>query len=302
VPAAKTCVQGEGDSITSPLFERFSVDLCGPLQTTAKGNCFLAIAVESFSRWVVAAPLPNRLSATVADFFLKDVILKFGVPLEVRSDNGSEFSLHFADLLTKYGVVHRHSAPHTPSQNGLAERYVGVIVNSIKRSMEAHTSDWDMYVSEAVAGNNFSKNAATGYSPYYLLYGREARFGDSSDFEATQYKTQIEAAVTARSEQLQAISDTAKDNIKKSQEKMIRDYERRRPMDPKPEIEAGSLVMIKVHKQGNKMSAKSEGPYKLKSYNKNKTQAVVEDATGRQWTENISFISRYHVADKPQQQ
>jgi transposase InsO family protein len=282
----------------SKLMERFSVDLCGPLQLTAKGNTYLAICVESFSRWVVAAALPNRLSATVADFFHQRVILQFGAPVEVRSDNGSEFDLNFSDLLQKYGIVHRHSAPHTPSQNGLAERYVGVIVNSIKRSMESHLADWDNYIGEAVAGNNFSKNASTGFSPFYLMFGREARYGDSSDFEAANYRSQLDNAVGERTEQLQDASVAAEENIKKAQGKMVRDYERRRPMDPKQDIPVGSLVMIKVHKKGNKLKAKSEGPYLLKAYNKNQTLAVVEDSDNRQWTETVSFISQYHKAQE----
>ena len=41
----------------------------------------------------------------------------------MRSDNGGEYiSSEFKSLLTKYGIKHELSAPHSPHQNGTAER------------------------------------------------------------------------------------------------------------------------------------------------------------------------------------
>ena len=86
-------------------------------------------------------------------------------------------------------------------------------------------------------------------------------------------------------------------NIEQAQKRMCIDYERRRPMDPKSGIKEGSLVMIKVHHKKNKMDAKVEGPYLLKSYNHSRTMAVVEDSAKRQWTENAEFLSAYQTGE-----
>lgn len=280
------------------LFSRWSVDLCGPLiPSRAAQNTYLMVCVDSFSRWVEAEALPNKFSATVASFFQKGIIFRYGAPLEVMTDNGTEWSLQFTELLNKHGIIHKKSAPYSPSQNGLAERYVGVIVNAIKRSLKAHNDSWDEHISQVVTGHNLSIQASTKYCPYFLVYGKEPRFGDPADIHASTLA--LESEVAHRSQQLQQVTELAITNVKRAQEKQCIDYDRRRPMDTKPLMEINTLVLIKAHKK-SKLGLPSEGPYILRKYNKKATLALVEDKEGRQWTENVTYVEPYTPADRQQ--
>lgn len=51
----------------------------------------------------------------------------------LRTDNGTEYvNKDFQDTLAKSGIIHQRSVPHTPEQNGLAERVNRSIVEKIR--------------------------------------------------------------------------------------------------------------------------------------------------------------------------
>lgn len=45
----------------------------------------------TFSRWVEAFPTQTEKAREVTQVLLKDIILRFGLPLTLRSDNGPAF-------------------------------------------------------------------------------------------------------------------------------------------------------------------------------------------------------------------
>lgn len=51
----------------------------------------------------------------------------------LRSDNGGEFcSNEFESFLSKHGIVHKKTNPHTPEQNGVIERMNRSIVEKAR--------------------------------------------------------------------------------------------------------------------------------------------------------------------------
>ena len=94
-------------------------------QTTAKGGFRYAICfVDDYSGFVSHYFLRNKSDATRATVqFLADVSA-IGTVKVLKTDNGGEYtSNEFKDLLAKHAIKHEMSAPHTPSQNGTAERW-----------------------------------------------------------------------------------------------------------------------------------------------------------------------------------
>ena len=274
------------------LFERVSLDLVGPLVTTRKGNQHLVVAIDGYSKYVIAAPIPNKLASTVADFFLQQVICRISCPVTVRTDHGSEFKWQFSDLMTKYGISHQMSSPHNPQSNGQVERSNQSIIHSIRRSMHEHLNNWDDYVHTSVYGYNISKQASTGFSPHYMLYNQDARIGDSKDATAMQNAALVTEMEQARNRDNHATTTAAIANMGVAQTQQKRDYDRRRPMDQQL-YDTGTMVLIKNHTKGDKLNMKVEGPYRLDAYSTDHTRVQVSDATGRHWTEHATFIVPY---------
>lgn len=66
---------------------------------------------------------------------LKQLFATYGLPQQLVSDNGPQFSsVEFATFLVRNGVKHIRSSPYHPSTNGLAEHFVRTLKQAMKRS------------------------------------------------------------------------------------------------------------------------------------------------------------------------
>ena len=59
--------------------------------TTPKGNRYVLVIVDCFSRLTEACPLPNKTALAVADAFFQLIVCRFGMPAVIHSDQGREF-------------------------------------------------------------------------------------------------------------------------------------------------------------------------------------------------------------------
>uniref|UniRef100_A0A3P8SHE6 Integrase catalytic domain-containing protein n=1 Tax=Amphiprion percula TaxID=161767 RepID=A0A3P8SHE6_AMPPE len=99
----------------------------------------------------------SKLAATFA---------RFGVPEELVSDNGPQFtSAEFGRFSREFDFVHTTSSPHYAQSNGHAERAVQIAKGILKQSNPLLT----------LMVYRSTPNASTGFSPAELLMGRKIR-------------------------------------------------------------------------------------------------------------------------------
>jgi hypothetical protein len=72
----------------SGLMYRWGVDLCGPFPTTDRGNHYVMVAVEHYSKHLELVPIPNKEPATTAAALAAAVLGRYGSPAEVLTDRG----------------------------------------------------------------------------------------------------------------------------------------------------------------------------------------------------------------------
>ncbi len=106
------------------MFYRWSCDLAGELPQTSKGNVYIMIMIEHFSKWVKLVALPNKSSHNTSQTFLQQVLNRFGACVECLTDQGSEFGGEFQDLLDHALIDHRWTSRDHPQADGLAKRMV----------------------------------------------------------------------------------------------------------------------------------------------------------------------------------
>ena len=82
------------------------------------------IVVDSHSKWFEVEIMPSITSeATIAK--LRDVFCRYGIPHQLVSDNGSQFtSEECCKFMKANGIKHTLVAPYHPRSNGQAERFV----------------------------------------------------------------------------------------------------------------------------------------------------------------------------------
>ena len=115
---------------TKPLF-KVHTDLCGPIKPISlKGSRYALVFVDDFSGMIVVYFIKQKSDAVRATAkFLADMapygvvsIIATKVAI-IRSDSGGEFvSKQYEDLLIENKIAHEFSSPHSPHQNGTAER------------------------------------------------------------------------------------------------------------------------------------------------------------------------------------
>ncbi len=71
--------------------ERVAVDIAGPLPLTPRGNRYICVVMDYFTKCPEAYALPNHEAETVASVLVNEFFTRFGVPAELHSDQGREF-------------------------------------------------------------------------------------------------------------------------------------------------------------------------------------------------------------------
>ncbi len=99
----------------------------------------LVTAVDDHSRFCVIAKVVERATARAVCLALAQALARFGVPEEIITDNGKQFTDRFGKyrprtgevlfdkICRKNGITHRLTAPASPNQNGKVERFHGTM-------------------------------------------------------------------------------------------------------------------------------------------------------------------------------
>jgi len=154
--------------------ERMAVDIAGPFPCTERGNKYICVAMDYFSKWPEACALPNHEAETVAEFLVTQVFTQFGVPRELHSDQGREFeSRVFKECCRLLGVHKIHTTPLRPQSDGMVERFNATLITQLAKYCEEDQHDWDEWVPYMLMAYRAAEYEATGFTPSHLIFGRE---------------------------------------------------------------------------------------------------------------------------------
>lgn len=157
-------------------FSRVQMDILGPLPTTSKGNKYLVVVVDCFTKWVEAFPLKNVKTKTIAEVFVEQVISRHGVPLEVHTDQGRSFeSRLFSELMSLLGIRKTRTTPLHPQSDGQVERQHQTIIGYLAKFISKTQKDWDRWVPMFLLAYRSSKHESTGVTPAELYFARDLR-------------------------------------------------------------------------------------------------------------------------------
>lgn len=155
-------------------FDRVGIDLYGPLPCTANGNRWIIVAVDHLTRYAETAALASAAARDVAAFILRHFILRHGAPRELLSDRGRVFlSDVIHELLAACRTIHRTTTAYHPQTNGLTERFNRTLGDMLTMYVASDHSNWDDVLPFVTYAYNTATQATTGFSPFFLLYGRE---------------------------------------------------------------------------------------------------------------------------------
>ena len=156
--------------------QRVAMDILGPLPVTARENKYVLVVGDYFTKWVEAYPMPNMEAKTVAELFVNHFIARFGVPDVLHTDQGCNFeSTLLKETCLLLGVQKTRTSPYHPQSDGLIERFNRTLLSMLSIAAVENERDWDLRVPLLMLAYRTSTQESTGCTPFYLMFGREAR-------------------------------------------------------------------------------------------------------------------------------
>jgi transposase InsO family protein len=151
------------------------MDILRPFHKGTRQLKYLVVAVDYFTKWVEAEPLATITSARVEAFTFKTIICHFGIPAEIVTDNGTQFTGNqFTELLQGLQIRHHFSSVEHPKTNGQAEAANKVILNGLKKRLENSKGAWVDNLYQVLWSYRTTPQTTTGETPFQLVYGTDA--------------------------------------------------------------------------------------------------------------------------------
>mgnify|MGYP001794621261 FL=1 len=125
---------------------------------------------------MVAIPLKDLKSATIAQALFDRVFTVYGFPIEIRSDNGPCFRSKLMAEFTKLTDIHHaFTLAYSSRSNGIVERKIQQLQRSLQCYVNSNQNDWNKYVQAIVFAINTSvcRSISLDDTPAYLTFGRD---------------------------------------------------------------------------------------------------------------------------------
>eukprot|EP00253_Pinus_taeda_P015897 PITA_15897 len=161
-------------------FEQWALDFVGPINPPSNGKRYILVYTDYVNKWAEAKAVSRATEDTVVTFLFEEIFVRYGVPRQIVTDQGTQFTSKLVrDLTKKYKIKHRKSTPYHPQANG-----------QLKDALWAYGVTW--------------KNT-TGFSPYQLVYGKEALL--PIEFQIQTYRLAVKLGLDLTEAQQQRIME-----------------------------------------------------------------------------------------------
>ena len=132
------------------------------------------MATKYFTKWAEAVPLRKATRGVVANFIKENIIVRFGVPHRIISDNGTPFvNSDVRKMLEFYQVKYHRSSTYYPQGNGQAEATNKTLIKIISKMSQEYTGGWVTHLLDTFWAYRNSPKSVTGFSPFSLVYETE---------------------------------------------------------------------------------------------------------------------------------
>ena len=155
-------------------FLKWGIDYVQDLPISGDGYCNIFSARCYATKRVIYVATKDRTAKTAAECIFREIVCKYGSPLEIVSDRGFMDSV-LGEYLKILEIHHLPSAAYTPKTNGLDERGHQDLKNIITKLSDGDPTKWTKLLPLAEFILNSRISNSTGFSAFYLSHGFEPR-------------------------------------------------------------------------------------------------------------------------------
>jgi transposase InsO family protein len=113
---------------------QWGLDQVGPLPKSSRGShTYLLVAVDKFSKWIEVVLVTNQEATTAVKFF-ESIVYQYGVPNNIITDNGTNFtSDEFQEFAKELGIKIKYASVAHPKSNDQVEKANGLVCGGLKK-------------------------------------------------------------------------------------------------------------------------------------------------------------------------
>ena len=243
-------------------FEKCALDIVGPLTITKNDNRYLLTFQDHLTKFSKAIPIPNQEANTVSKEFVTKIVLEYGTPDYVLTDQGTNFTSEIFKNTCKLLKINKiQTTAYHPESNGTLERSHRTLAEYLRHYINQDQTDWDEWIPYAMHTYNTTPHTATGYTPFELIYGRQAELPTALTKQPKPTYNYDDYAQELR-ERLRAANRVARENIKEGKAKAKTQYDKR-AKETKFKVGEKVLLYDETLRRGRskKLDAQWTGPY-----------------------------------------
>jgi len=171
--------------------------------------------MDSFTKWAEAFPLRNKEAEPTAKILVEHVFSRFGIPLSILSDQEKEVDGRIMrEDCRLFGIEKLRTTPYKPSTNQV-ERFHRTLNGILGKTVSEH-QDWDTRLVFALSAYHATRHRATGYSPNFLVLGREARAPPDIIYGRPETRDEYDLFVETLRDRLTQAYDSVREQLQRS--------------------------------------------------------------------------------------
>lgn len=250
--------------VASVPMQKIYIDYMGKLPRTRRGNAFVLVVVDAFSKFLWLFPVRNATTALTIST-LRDLFAITGVPRVLVSDNASYFvSNEFKKFLFSLGIQHARLSPYHPAPN-ICERYNRTLKSALIAYHSSDHSRWDSNLHWVQLALNTARHESTRVTPFSLFHSFVPNNPLSNFWSlADLLPEKIDPSMVREN------WTRARKNLQAAHERVRRYYN---PLRKESPFQIGDLVFLRNHPRSQaakqvaaKFAPRFLGPYVIRAF------------------------------------
>ena len=237
--------------------EIISADLLGPLPLTEKGNQYVLVMIDQFSKKICLKAIQDRKAKTIAKAAKKMIAKEYNGCKNIVTDNAKEFhSNEWKKMGLELKVNEKTTTPYNP-QSSCVERFMKEIARILRAYMYYKQTKWDKIILRIEQTINSTSHSVTKTAPYDVTGEKKIIIPAKLSNDCIANKKQMEEYETS----INKIYSSMQRKRDKIQSKI-------RP--PAKKLVPGDSVLVKTNPTSEKYARRTkklcllyEGPYKI---------------------------------------
>uniref|UniRef100_A0A8C5PY34 Integrase catalytic domain-containing protein n=1 Tax=Leptobrachium leishanense TaxID=445787 RepID=A0A8C5PY34_9ANUR len=145
------------------------------IEPDSNGNNNVLVITDHYTRYAQAYRTKDQKAVTVATLLCQKFFAHYGFPKRLLTDQGRDFESRLKEMLKLLQIEKSRTTPYHPEVDGPPERFNRTLLDLLGTLKDVQKRMWSQHVKTLVHAYNYTRHKSTGFSPYFLMFGREAR-------------------------------------------------------------------------------------------------------------------------------